>query len=31
MTVMSQVKAILEFWFGHPDQPGYCKLKQLWF
>ncbi|WP_413174574.1 DUF924 family protein [Anabaena azotica] len=28
---MSQAKAILEFWFGHPDQPGYGKPQQLWF
>jgi uncharacterized protein (DUF924 family) len=31
MTVMSQAKAILEFWFGRPNQPGYCKPQQLWF
>ncbi|MBD2203295.1 DUF924 domain-containing protein [Calothrix sp. FACHB-1219] len=28
---MSQVKAILEFWFGHPDEPGYGKLRDFWF
>lgn len=28
---MSQAKAILEFWFGHPDEPGYGKPRQIWF
>ncbi|MDZ7960101.1 MAG: DUF924 family protein [Aulosira sp. DedQUE10] len=28
---MSQAKAILEFWFGHPDEPGYGKPKSFWF
>ncbi|MBK1988666.1 DUF924 domain-containing protein [Sphaerospermopsis aphanizomenoides BCCUSP55] len=28
---MSQAKAILEFWFGHPDELGYGKPRQLWF
>jgi uncharacterized protein (DUF924 family) len=28
---MSQAKAILEFWFGHPDQPSYGKPRQIWF
>ncbi|MEA5580257.1 DUF924 family protein [Nodularia harveyana UHCC-0300] len=28
---MSQVKTILEFWFGHPDAPDYGKPKADWF
>ncbi|MBW4616156.1 MAG: DUF924 domain-containing protein [Desmonostoc vinosum HA7617-LM4] len=28
---MSQVKSILEFWFGQPDEPGYSKPRQFWF
>ncbi len=28
---MSQAKPILEFWFGHPDEPGYGKPKAFWF
>jgi uncharacterized protein (DUF924 family) len=28
---MSQAKAILEFWFGHPDEPGYGKPQKFWF
>ncbi|MBD2167379.1 DUF924 domain-containing protein [Calothrix membranacea FACHB-236] len=28
---MSQAKVILEFWFGHPDEPGYGKPKTFWF
>lgn len=28
---MSQAKAILEFWFGHPDESGYGKLRDFWF
>lgn len=28
---MSQAKAILEFWFGHPDEPSYGKPKNFWF
>ncbi|BAY93903.1 MULTISPECIES: DUF924 family protein [unclassified Tolypothrix] len=28
---MSQAKAILEFWFGHPDEPGYGKPQTFWF
>ncbi|WP_017655639.1 DUF924 family protein [Fortiea contorta] len=28
---MSQAKAILEFWFGHPDAPGYGKPQGFWF
>lgn len=28
---MSQAKAILEFWFGHPDEPSYGKPRQVWF
>ncbi|WP_353931674.1 DUF924 family protein [Okeanomitos corallinicola TIOX110] len=28
---MSQAAPILQFWFGHPDQPGYGKPKKIWF
>jgi uncharacterized protein (DUF924 family) len=28
---MSQAKAILEFWFGHPHEPGYGKPQAFWF
>lgn len=28
---MSQAKPILEFWFGHFDEPGYGKPKAVWF
>ncbi|MBE9034426.1 DUF924 family protein [aff. Roholtiella sp. LEGE 12411] len=28
---MSQAKAILEFWFGQPDELGYGKPQQFWF
>lgn len=28
---MSRAKTILEFWFGHPDEPGYGKPRQVWF
>lgn len=28
---MSQAQAILEFWFGHPDQPDYGKPQSFWF
>lgn len=28
---MSQAKAILEFWFGHQDAPGYGKPQAFWF
>jgi uncharacterized protein (DUF924 family) len=28
---MSQAKAILEFWFGQPDEPSYGKSRQFWF
>lgn len=28
---MSQATAILDFWFGHPDAPGYGKQQTFWF
>ncbi|NES99887.1 MAG: DUF924 domain-containing protein [Sphaerospermopsis sp. SIO1G2] len=28
---MSQAAPILEFWFGHLDQPGYGKPRSIWF
>lgn len=28
---MSQATAILDFWFGKPDEPGYGKPKTAWF
>jgi uncharacterized protein (DUF924 family) len=28
---MSQAKAILEFWFGHPEEPSYGKPRTFWF
>lgn len=28
---MSQAKPILEFWFGHPDEPSYGKPRKTWF
>jgi uncharacterized protein (DUF924 family) len=28
---MSQAKTILEFWFGHPDEPDYGKPRADWF
>ncbi|MGI2907906.1 DUF924 family protein [Tolypothrix sp. VBCCA 56010] len=28
---MSQAKPILEFWFGHPDEPNYGKPRKTWF
>jgi uncharacterized protein (DUF924 family) len=28
---MSQAKPILEFWFGHPDEPSYGKPRKSWF
>lgn len=28
---MSQVTAILDFWFGDPNQPGYSQPQQFWF
>jgi uncharacterized protein (DUF924 family) len=28
---MSQAKAILEFWFGQPDELGYGKPQEFWF
>jgi uncharacterized protein (DUF924 family) len=28
---MSRAKTILEFWFGHPDEPDYGKPKLYWF
>lgn len=28
---MSQAKPILEFWFGHPDEPSYGKPRKVWF
>lgn len=28
---MSQAQGILEFWFGHPDEPSYGKPKTFWF
>lgn len=28
---MSQAKTILEFWFGHPNEPSYGKPRQIWF
>lgn len=28
---MSRVEAILNFWFGHPQNPDYGKPRQVWF
>ncbi|WP_016952933.1 DUF924 family protein [Anabaena sp. PCC 7108] len=28
---MSKAKTILEFWFGHPDEPDYGKPQKFWF
>ncbi|MBD2567404.1 DUF924 family protein [Anabaena lutea] len=28
---MSKAKTILEFWFGHPDEPNYGKPQKFWF
>jgi uncharacterized protein (DUF924 family) len=28
---MSQATEILEFWFGHPNEPGYGLPRQFWF
>jgi uncharacterized protein (DUF924 family) len=28
---MSQAEVILDFWFGHPQQPDYGKPKSFWF
>jgi uncharacterized protein (DUF924 family) len=28
---MSAAQAILEFWFGHSDEPNYGKAKSFWF
>jgi len=28
---MSQAKAILDFWFGQPEEPGYGKPRSVWF
>ncbi len=28
---MSQAKRILEFWFGHPNEPSYGKPRKFWF
>jgi uncharacterized protein (DUF924 family) len=28
---MPEVTPILDFWFGHPDQPGYGKPREIWF
>jgi uncharacterized protein (DUF924 family) len=28
---MSKAKVILEFWFGHPDEPDYGKPQKFWF
>ena len=28
---MSQAKTILDFWFGHPNDPNYGKIQPFWF
>ncbi|NER48152.1 MAG: DUF924 domain-containing protein [Symploca sp. SIO1A3] len=28
---MSQVKEILDFWFGKPEEPEYGKIRKFWF
>jgi uncharacterized protein (DUF924 family) len=28
---MSQVTTILDFWFGHPNDPNYGKIQPFWF
>ena len=29
--VMSQATTILDFWFGHPNDPNYGKIQPFWF
>lgn len=28
---MSHAQGILQFWFGHPDEPNYGKSRSFWF